>query len=68
MLASTLDTTKMQARIVIPIAEVLEAELSEARAYQIVGEAIAASYVDYRERIGYELYEQPRDEGEGKGR
>jgi hypothetical protein len=67
MPTSILDATKIQARIVIPIVKALERELGKERAHQIVGEAIAASYVDYRERLGYELNEHPRNEGMGEG-
>jgi len=64
---SILDATKIQARIVIPIVKALEKELGKERAHQIVGEAIAQSYVDYRERLGFELNEHPRNEGEAEG-
>ncbi len=64
---SILDATKIQARIVIPIVKALEKELGKERAHRIVGEAIAASYVEYREHLGYELNEHPRNEGMGGG-
>ena len=52
MPTSILDATKIQARIVIPIVKALENELGKERAHQIVGEAIAQTYVDYREKLG----------------
>ena len=67
MATSILDTTKIQACIVIPIVKALEKELDKERAHQIVGKAIAQSYVDYRERLGFELNEHPGNEGEAEG-
>jgi hypothetical protein len=67
MPTSILDATKIQARIVIPIVKALEKELGKERAHRVVGQAIAQSYVAYRERLGFELNEHPRDEGEGEG-
>ena len=52
MPTSILDATKIQARIVIPIVKVLEKELGKERAHHIVGEAIAQSYVAYRDKLG----------------
>lgn len=67
MPTSILDATKIQARIVIPIVKALEIELGKQRAHEIVGRAIAGSYVAFREKLGFELNEHPRDEGEGVG-
>jgi hypothetical protein len=67
MPTSILDATKIWSRIVIPIVKALETELGKARAHQIVGQAIAEAYVSYREGLGYEPNEHPRDEGEGVG-
>ena len=64
MPTSILDATKIQARIVIPIVKALEKELGKERAHQIVGEAIAQTYVDYREKLGFEENRHPRDEGQ----
>ena len=51
MPTSILDATKIQARIVIPIVKALEKELGRERAHHIVGEAIAQSYVAYRDKL-----------------
>lgn len=59
---SILDATKIQARIVIPIVKALEKELGKKRAHHIVGKAIAQTYVDYREKLGFEENRHPRDE------
>lgn len=67
MPTSILDATKIQARIVIPIVKALEQELGKERAHEIVGRAIAGSYVAFREKLGFELNEHPRSEGEGAG-
>ncbi len=67
MATSILEATKIQARIVIPIVKALEKELGKERAHEIVGEAIAESYVAYREKLGFEPNAHPRDEGEGVG-
>ena len=60
MTTSILDATKIQSRIVIPIVKALEKELGKERAHEIVGRAIAESYVAYRERLGFEPNEPSR--------
>jgi hypothetical protein len=67
MPTSIVEATKIQARIVIPIVKALEKELGKERAHEIVGQAIAESYVAYREKLGFELNQHPRSEGEGEG-
>tara|TARA_B100000929_G_C15430169_1_gene394388 strand:- start:62 stop:523 length:462 start_codon:yes stop_codon:yes gene_type:complete len=64
---SILDATKIQARIVIPIVKALEKELGRERAHHIVGEAIAQSYVAYRDKLGFEKDQHPRGEGHESG-
>jgi len=64
MPTSLLDATKIQARIVIPIVKALEKELGKERAHHIVGEAIAQSYVAYRDKLGIEEDRHPREEGQ----
>ena len=61
-----LEATKIQARAVIPIVKALEAELGKARAHALVGEAIAANYVAWRRKRGFETNSHPGDEGENK--
>ena len=67
MPTSILDATKIQARIVIPIVKALEKELGKERAHHIVGEAIAQSYVAYRDKLGIEEDRHPREEGQESG-
>ena len=64
MPTSILDATKIQARIVIPIVKALENELGTKRAHHIVGKAIAQTYVDYRDKLGFEENRHPHDEGQ----
>ncbi len=63
-MSQILEATKIQARAVIPIVKALENELGKARAHEIVGKAIAESYVRYREKRGFELDSHPRVEQE----
>ncbi len=66
MTTSILDATKIQARIVIPITKALEAELGKERAHDIVGRAIAESYLAWRQKIGFRENSHPRgDEDDG---
>lgn len=65
MKPSILDATKIQARIVVPIVKALEQELGKDAAHEIVGRAIAESYLAWREKIGFTENSHPRDEGEG---
>jgi hypothetical protein len=60
-----LDAIKIQAKVVIPIVKALETELGKARAHQIVGDAIAGAYVDYRQRRGFEADIHPGVEVDG---
>lgn len=57
---SVLEAVKIQSRIVIPLVKALERELGKERAHAIVGDAIAQSYVTYRQRRGFELNSHPR--------
>ena len=61
-----LEATKIQARAVIPIVKALEAELGKARAHALVGEAIAANYVAWRRKRGFETNSHPGGEKENK--
>ncbi len=61
-MSKILEATKIQARAVIPIVKALEKELGKARAHEIVGKAIAESYVQYREKRGFEPDNHPRVE------
>tara|TARA_A100001037_G_C15121167_1_gene623909 strand:- start:306 stop:752 length:447 start_codon:yes stop_codon:yes gene_type:complete len=60
-----LDATKIQARAVIPIVKALETELGKVRAHEIVGRAIGESYVELRNRRGFEPDAHPRDDDNG---
>ena len=60
MATSILEATKIQARALIPIVKALEKEIGKERAHQIVGDAIAESYVAWRERRGFEEDAHPR--------
>ena len=44
---SSLDAVKIQARILIPIVRVLEAELGKEKAHALVGRAIAEAHANY---------------------
>lgn len=57
-----LDATKIQARIVIPIVRELEKELGKERAHSLVGSAIANSYVQWRDKRGFESDSHPESE------
>lgn len=57
-----LEATKVQARAVIPIVKELEKELGKERAHAIVGRAIAANYVAWRESRGFVPDAHPRAE------
>jgi hypothetical protein len=57
--SSIFDAIKVQSRVVIPIVKALERELGKERAHQIVGDAIAGAYVEYRKRRGFEVDEHP---------
>lgn len=63
-MSTILDATKIQARAVIPIVKALEKELGKERAHAIVGQAIAGSYVQYRQKRGFEVDSHPRVEQE----
>lgn len=63
-MSKILEATKIQARAVIPIVKALEKELGKVRAHEIVGKAIAESYVQYREKRGFDLDSHPRVEQE----
>ena len=60
-----LDAIKVQSKVVIPIVKALEREIGKARAHQVVGDAIAGAYVQYRERRGFEPDEHPSVEVDG---
>ena len=60
-----LEAIKIQSKVVIPIVKALERELGKERAHQIVGDAIADSYVEYRKRRGFELNTHPGVEVDG---
>jgi len=47
------EATRIQARVLIPVVKALEREIGKARAHEIVGRAIAESYVAWREKRGY---------------
>ncbi|MEQ9125649.1 MAG: hypothetical protein RIM80_24140 [Alphaproteobacteria bacterium] len=49
-----LEATRIQARVLIPVVKALEREIGKARAHEIVGRAIAESYVAWREKRGFE--------------
>lgn len=59
MKPTILEATKIQARIVIPIVKALEKEIGKERAHAIVGQAIADSYVDWRDKRGFEKDAHP---------
>lgn len=60
-----LEAIKIQSKVVIPIVKALEAELGKVRAHQIVGDAIAGAYVEYRQRRGFEADVHPGVEVDG---
>ncbi len=60
-----LEAVKIQARIVIPIVHALEKELGKPRAHQIVGDAIATSYAEFRCRDSSEHNSHPSSSGLG---
>ena len=57
-----LEATKIQARIVIPIVKQLEKEIGKQRAHEIVRTAIADSYVQWRDKRGFESDGHPAGE------
>ncbi|MEL0022086.1 MAG: L-2-amino-thiazoline-4-carboxylic acid hydrolase [Rickettsiales bacterium] len=59
-----LNAIKIQSRVVIPITRELEKEVGKEKAHAIIGRAIAASYVAYREMKGFEKNSHPRVEQE----
>lgn len=61
MKPSIIDATRIQARAVIPIVKALEAEIGKERAHAIVGKAIAGTYVEWRNKIGFEADIHPGD-------
>jgi hypothetical protein len=63
-MSKILEAIKIQARAMIPIVKALEKELGKARAHEIVGKAMAAAYVQYREKRGFEVDSHPRVEQE----
>ncbi len=63
---SILNAIKTQSKVVIPIVQELEKEISKERAHVRVGRAMAGAYVDYRKRRGFEANSHPRVEQEGE--
>ena len=61
MKPSILEATRIQARAAIPIVRALEAEIGKERAHAIVGKAIAGSYVEWRDKLGFEADTHPGD-------
>ena len=64
MKPTILEATKIQARIVIPIVKALEKEIGKERAHAIVGQAIADSYVGWRDKRGFEKDAHPNADRE----
>ncbi|MED6311662.1 MAG: hypothetical protein VX624_17430, partial [Pseudomonadota bacterium] len=63
---SILNAIKIESKVVIPIVQELEKEISKEHAHVLVGRAIVGAYVDFRKRRGFEVNSHPRVEQEGE--